>query len=463
MVLQLVSAAARGSLDPAAVQAFQSGLRGAVLQPGDGGYDAARALWNAMIDRRPALIARCAGAADVIASIRFAREQGLPLTVKGGGHGVAGAAVQDDALLIDLSPMQSIRVDPVRRIARAEPGVTWESFDWEMQAFGLATTGGAIPSTGIAGLTLGGGLGFLMRKYGLTCDNLLAADVVTADGALLTVSAAEHPDLYWALRGGGGNFGVVTSFEYRLHQVGPTVLGGFVIHPLSEAGALWRFYREFAAAVPDEVWTIFALMFLPDGQPVAAVVVGHCGSPEDGERVAQPLRAFGQPLADTIGPLSYVELQALFGPSYPYGRCNYWKSGFMDALPDAAIEAMLEHFATAPTPYTVIGLEPLGGAVARVGAAETAFGHRSAAFAPVIECNWYDPALEARCVGWARECWAALGPYVSAGAYVNYVGGGEEERVKTVYGVNHARLAALKAKYDPDNVFCPNQNIRPAG
>src|SRR5918997_1287381 len=358
-------------LDHETVDAFRSRLRGQFLQHGDADYDAARQVWNAMVDRRPALIARCAGAADVIAAVRFTREQGLPVSVKGGGHSVAGKAVGAGALMIDLSRMDGIRVDPVRGTARAEGGVTWGAFDRETQAFGLATTGGIVPTTGVGGLTLGGGLGYLMRRFGLACDNLLSADVVTADGELLTASAEEHSDLFWGLRGGGGNFGVVTSFEYQLHPVGPTVLGGFVFHPFAQAQEVARFYREFTATAPDELTTYLAFATSPDGDPVAAFIVCYSGLVEEGETVIRPLSDFGSPLANTIAPVPYTEVQAFGAPLYPPGRRNYWKSNFLDDLSDEAIAVLIEQFAAAPSPLSgekrhAVAIEHLGGAVARV-------------------------------------------------------------------------------------------------
>jgi FAD/FMN-containing dehydrogenase len=449
------------TVDDSIVQSLRERLRGALLQQGDPGYDQARQMYNAMVDRHPALIARCAGVADVIASLGFAREQGLPISVKGGGHGVAGKALCDGGLVMDLAPMQGVRVDPVRRTARAEGGATWGVFDHETQAFGLATTGGVIPSTGIAGLTLGGGLGFLMRRFGLACDNLLSADVVTADGTLLTASQTEHPDLFWALRGGGGNFGVVTSFEYQLHLVGPTVLGGFIVHPLSHARDAARFYRDYVATAPDALGSYFGCATFPDGQQVAAMVVGYNGSPEDGERVLQPLRTFGQPIMDTVGPVPYVQVQEFFAPSYPSGRRNYWKSSFVRELGDEAIDVLIDRFAAAPSPFTGIGLEHLGGAVARVAPDATAFHQRNAPYTVVIAAMW-DAAAETEAnIQWARETWDAVRPWMEDSVYVNYLDAGEDGRVREAFGPNYARLAAVKAKYDPENVFRSNHNVLP--
>jgi FAD/FMN-containing dehydrogenase len=451
-----------GSVDDVAIQAFQESMRGEMLRSGDHGYDAARTIWNAIIDRRPGLIARCAGAADVIAAIRFAREQGLLVSVKGGGHGVAGTAVADGGLMIDLSPMNGIEVDVAGRTARAGGGTTWGEFDRETQAHGLATTGGIVPTTGIAGLTLGGGLGYLMRRFGLACDNLLSADVVTADGELLTASAEEHPDLFWGLRGGSGNFGVVTSLEFQLHPVGPTVLGGFVFHPFAQAREVARFYRELTATAPDEMTTYLAFATSPDGDPVVAFIACYSGRLEDGEAVLAPLRGFGSPLADTIGPLPYTEVQAFGAPLYPSGRLNYWKSNFLNDLGDGAIETLINQFAAVPSPMSAVAIEHLGGAVARVDPDATAFGDRSAPYSVVITGEWVDPQESERNIQWVRDCWQAVQPHAKESVYVNYLDTGEEDRVKAAYGASYERLAALKAKYDPANFFRHNHNVRPA-
>jgi FAD/FMN-containing dehydrogenase len=460
MVVQDVPVA-MPALDETAVQSLRERLRGELLQPGMPGYDQARQMYNAMVDRHPALIVRVAGVADVIASLRFAREHGLPMSVKGGGHGVAGKALCDGGLVIDLAPMQGVRVDPARRTARAEGGVTWGAFDLETQAFGLATTGGVIPSTGIAGLTLGGGLGMLMRRFGLACDNLLSTDMVTADGALLTASETEHPDLFWALRGGSGNFGVVTSFEYRLHPVGPMMLGGFIVHPLSQAQEAARFYRDYVATAPDELGSYFGFATFPDGQQVAAMVVGYSGSMAEGERVLQPMRSFGQPIMDTVGPVPYVQVQEFFSPSYPSGRRNYWKSSFVRELGDGAIAVLIDRFAAAPSPFTGIGLEHLGGAIARVAPDATAFHQRNAPYTVVIAAMWEEAAETEANIQWARESWDALRPWMEESVYVNYLDAGEDGRVREAFGANYARLAAVKAKYDPENVFRSNHNVLP--
>jgi FAD/FMN-containing dehydrogenase len=451
------------TIDAPRVDAFRAQLRGDLLAPGDPGYDDARRVWNAMFDKRPALIARCTGADDVAAAVRFAREWGVPLSVKGGGHGVAGKAICDDGLVIDLSPMKAVDVDPARRTGRAEGGVTWGEFDAATQAHGLATTGGVIPSTGIAGLTLGGGFGFLMRRFGLACDNLLSADVVLADGRLVTASAGRHPDLYWGLRGGGGNFGVVTSFAFRLHPVGPTVLGGSVVYPFAQAREVCRFFRGFTASAPEELGTYLGFATFPDGQPVVALVAGYTGPLDEGERVLGPLRGFGQPVADTVGPLPYTELQGLFAAAYPPGRQNYWKGNYLADLSDAAIGVLVDRFAEVPSPFAAIGLEHLGGAVARVASGATAFSERSAPYSLLITPAWEDAAESERNVRWARDFWNAIQPHAKENVYVNYVGFGEEERVKAAYGTNYARLAAVKETYDPTNLFRANHNVAPAG
>jgi FAD/FMN-containing dehydrogenase len=458
MVHQTVAAAP----DDEAIHVLADRLRGQILRPDDPSYDAARQVWNAMIDRRPALIARCAGAADVIAAVAFAREHELPLSVRGGGHGVAGKAVCDDGLMIDLAPMKGIRIDPVACTARAEPGVLWEEFDREAHAFGLATVGGVVGTTGIAGLTLGGGQGWLTGKHGLTLDNLLAADVVTADGQLLRASADENSDLFWALRGAGANFGIVTSFEYQLHPVG-TVLGGMVVHPLDRAADVLRFYREFAAAQPDELTTYAGLLSMPDGTPIIALVTCYAGPLDAGERALTPLRRFGAPLADTIAPIPYPAMQAIMGGAFPYGRQNYWKSGLTNALGDDLIAALVERFGRVPSPHTAIAIADCHGAYARVGQGDTAYAHRDLQWDVNILGNWVDPAENDRNIRWVRECFDAFEPHLSHGVYVNDLGDEGGQRVRDAYGPNYARLVALKNRYDPTNLFRLNQNIAPTG
>jgi FAD/FMN-containing dehydrogenase len=447
-------------LDEATIQEFSTGLRGRLLRPGDDGYDAARRVWNGMIDRKPALIARCAGVADVISAVNFARTNNLLVSVRGGGHNVSGNAVCDGGLMIDLAPMKSIRVDPVARMARAEPGVLWSEFDRETQAFGLATVGGIVPTTGIAGLTLGGGQGWLTGKYGLMLDNLLSADVVTADGALVRASSTEHEDLFWALRGAGANFGVVTSFEYRLHPVS-TVLGGMVVHPLARAKEVLRFYREFTAAQPDEVTTYASLWTTPDGDPVIALVTCYAGPLDEGERIIAPLRHFGSPVADTIGPMPYTTMQA--GEGFPPGRLNYWKSGLTNEISDEAIETAIDHARRAPSPFTAVGFADCHGAYSRVGKSDTAYSHRDLRYDLIILSSWVNPADSDRNIGWTREFFDAIRPHLSHGVYVNDLGDDDgTERVRNAYGANYARLVELKNKYDPTNLFRLNQNIKPS-
>lgn len=448
-------------LPPAATEAFRSRIRGGVLGHGEHGYDEARAVFNAMIDRRPALIVRCAGVADVIAAVRFARDHDLRVSIRGGGHGVTGNAVCDGGLVIDLSRMRSVRVDPAKRTARAGGGATWGDFDHETQAFDMATTGGIVPTTGIAGLTLGGGIGYLNRKYGLACDNLIAADVVTADGRLLKASAEENDDLFWGLRGGGGNFGVVTALEYRLHPVGP-VLGGELIFPLDRAKETLRFYRDWSTAAPDEVRADATLLSGPDG-PALAIIVCYCGSIESGERVLRPLRQFGPPIADTIAPSPYARIQNLLTEVLAPGFLHYWKSGFFRSFSDDAIEKLVDFFAAAvPSPFAAVAIEHLGGAISRVGEAETAFNHRRAQHSCLVLRAWRESAASGDNIAWARACYGVMEPFLEQGVYVNYLGEEGESRVRAAYGVNYQRLAALKRKYDPTNFFRGNQNIRPA-
>ena len=449
-------------LEEATLQELAAGFRGELIRPGDDGYDAARRVWNDMVDHRPALIARCVGAADVIAAVNFAREHGLLLSIRGGGHNVAGKAVCDDGLMIDLSPMKGIRVDPVAGTARAEPGVLWGEFDRETQAFGLATVGGIVATTGIAGLTLGGGLGWLTGKYGLTIDNLLSADVVTADGNLVHASVTENEDLFWALRGAGANFGVVTSFEYRLHPVGPLVLGGMVIHPFDRAIEVLRFYREFSAAEPDELTTYAGMLTTPDGNLVAALAVCYAGPLDEGERILAPLRAFGPPIADMVGPMPYAAVQAMFGEAFPYGRLNYWKSGLMREISDAAIETIVDHVARVPSPFSAVVFQECRGANLRVGKNQTAYYHRDTPYDFLILSNWTDPTESDRNIGWTREFSQAMQPHLPRAVYVNDLGDEGDERIRNAYGENYERLVELKNKYDPTNFFRLNQNIKPS-
>jgi FAD/FMN-containing dehydrogenase len=455
-------ATGRLALDDATVQDFTASLRGEVLRPTDEGYDEARKIQNGMIDRRPTLIARCAGVADVIASVRFARDQQLLLSVRGGGHSVPGFSVCDGGLMIDLSRMRGVRVDAARQTVRAEGGVTWGDFDHETQAFGLATTGGVVRTTGIAGLTLGGGHGFLMRKYGLTCDNLLSVDLITAEGQLLTASAEEHSDLFWALRGGGGNFGVATSFEYKLHEVGP-VLAGMLIYPLARAKEIFRIYRDVTTAAPDELTLYFALATLPDGTQAAGVLGCYAGPIAEGERLPGPLRESGPLLADQFGPMPYTALQSIPENFNPPGMRNYWKSGYMTQLSDDAIDLLVEEYPSVPAPFTHLLVEQMGGALSRIGEDETAVSHRDALYNAIIIGMWAEPAEDERIIDWVRRLWEALRPFTSGGAYVNYeMSDAGEDRVRVAYGYEkYERLVALKNRYDPTNMFRLNQNITP--
>ena len=457
-----ISTAASEGVVTADVLQFKAGLRGQLLRPGDDTYDEARKLWNGMFDRRPALIARCAGTADVISAVNFARDRRLLTAVRGGGHSFPGHSVCDGGLVIDLSPMKAIRVDPATRIVRAEAGVKWIEFDRATQAFGLSTTGGTVSDTGIAGLTLGGGLGWLSGKYGLTVDNLISADVVTADGRLLTTSAKENPDLFWGLRGGSGNFGVVTSFEYQLHAVGPTIVGGMVVHPLAKVKEVLRFYREFSKAAPDELTTYAGLIDPPDSGTVVALICCYCGPPDRGEEVIRPLASFGPPAQNMLGPMPYLAQQSLFDAAFPTGSYYYTKGDFLGDLTDEAIEVFAEYAATKPSPLSGVLIQTACGAASRVASDAMAFPHRRFPYAPVIVSQWLDAADSERNVGWARDFERALRPFAGGGVYVNDLSHDDEDRVRIAYGANYERLAALKKKYDPDNLFRLNPNIKPA-
>ena len=441
---------------------FRASLHGASLLPGDAGYDDARRVWNAMVDKRPALIARCSGTADVINSVNFARENGLLISVRGGGHNFPGNSVCNDGLMIDLSHLTGIRVDPASQTVRAQGGAKWGAFDHETQAFGLAAPGGTDVDTGIAGLTLGGGIGWLSGSYGLSCDNLIAADVVTADGRMLAANADENPDLWWALRGGGGNFGVVTSLEYRVHPVGPAVLAGYLVYPYDCAREFFARVDEFTATMPDEMNLITFLTTLPDGGGKAcSILLCYYGSIKDGERIIRPLREFGPPLSDGVRPMPYAEAQKL--AAAPQGRQNYLKSHFMRELSNDALDITLEFFDQATSPLSSVLFQYLGNGARRVPADETAFGHRGALCEWAANGVFLDPGESEVHIRWVRDFAAALSPF-SSGAYINQVGTEAEEgaaEIQTAFGDNFQRLATLKRKYDPTNLFSHNQNIRP--
>ena len=449
-------------LPEAAVEDFRAGLHGESLRPGDDGYDDARRIWNAMIDKRPSLIARCSGPADVIASVNFARENNLLISVRGGGHNFPGNSVCNDGLMIDLSPMTGVRVDPAARTVRAQGGTKWKAFDHETQAFGLAAPGGTDFDTGIAGLTLGGGIGWLSGSYGLSCDNLVSADVITADGHSLTASADENPDLLWALRGGGGNFGVVTSLEYQLHPVGPQVMAGFLVYSYDRAKDFLALLSEFTPEMPDEMNLITFLNTLPDGGGKACtILLCHHGPIDEAERAIRPLREFGPPMVDDVRPMSYTEAQAL-ALSVP-GRNNYLKSHFMRQVPVEAVDIMLDYFDRVASPLSSVFFQYLGNAARRVPVGDTAFGHRDALCEWGVNAVFLDPGESEIHVRWAREFANDLLPF-SSGAYVNQVGTEAEEgaeAIQAAFGDNFQRLAALKQKYDPANLFSHNQNIRP--
>ena len=451
------------TLDGAAVDGFRASLRGPLLSSSDAGYDETRKVWNGMIDRRPALIARCAGLADVVAAVRFARGRELLVSVRGGGHNAPGVAVCEGGLMIDLAGMRGVRVDQAQRTARAEGGATWADFDRETQAFGLATTGGAISNTGIGGLTLGGGLGWLAGKYGLVCDNLLSVDLVTADGTVLVASATENAELFWGLRGGGGNFGVVTSFEYRLHPVGP-VLAGPVLYPFAKAKEAMALYRDFAGSIPDEVNTLGALLTAPDGNPVAAIAVCYNGSPEAGEKALRPVRTVVPPQADEIAPTPYCKIQTLFDEAFLRGRRYYFKSNFTRRISDEMIDTLVEQFRAAPSPMSMVYFQQLGNAANRVDATATAFSHRDALCEWGCDAVWLDPTQDAANIRWAREVAEAMRPFTTGSDYVNHIGLEAEEgtdRIKAAFGANYDRLVSLKNRYDPTNLFRHNQNIKP--
>jgi FAD/FMN-containing dehydrogenase len=435
-------------------------IRGDLVLSDDAGYDLARKVWNGMVDKRPAAVIYCAGSDDVITAVSFARAENLLVAVRSGGHNVAGASVCDGGLVIDLSRMKRIDVDPVRRVARAEAGLNLGEFDAATQAHGLATTMGVNADTGIAGLTLGGGFGKLGRKHGLSCDNLLAADIVTADGRLLRASATENADLFWGIRGGGGNFGIVTAFEYRLHPVGPLLFAGSVLHAYDRARDAMRFYGAFSSTAPDELSLDAALVTAPSGKRFFNISACYVGSVDDGERAVKLLRDYGTPVEDRIGPIPYVQLQSAGDANFPRGRRYYWKAQFLREISDQAIDTLLAAYATAPIGSLLV-LQQVGGAIARVPLADTPYVNRDALYDCFPISIWDDPGDDTAHIRWARDLWDAMRPFSTGGVYANNLGDEGAERIQAAYGENYPRLVALKNKYDPTNFFLLNQNIRP--
>jgi FAD/FMN-containing dehydrogenase len=457
-------------LEGSVIESLKADLRGSLFFPGEDGYEKARTVWNAMIDRRPALVVHCAGVKDIKHAVDFTRIHGLLTSIKGGGHNIAGSAVCDGGLLIDLSGMRSVRIDPGTRVAHVEPGATLGDFDAEAQAFGLATPLGINSTTGVAGLALGGGFGWFSRKHGMTIDNLVAVDVITADGRFLRADGRENADLFWAMRGGSGNFGIVTRFEFRLHPLGPGVLTGLVVYPLDEAASALKQYREFAKELSDEttVWTVLRkappLPFLPPevhGTEIIAFALFHAGDPEAGRKVLEPVRHFGKALGEFIGVQPYRSWQQAFDPLLTPGARNYWKSHNFADLSDGAIDTTIRYIGNLPSPDCEIFFGQIGGATMRPPADSAAYPHRNAMFVCNVHGRWDTPAEDRNGMEWARGFFRDTAPHATGGVYVNFLTDDESERVKAAYGANYQRLAEIKKKYDPQNLFRMNQNIRP--
>jgi FAD/FMN-containing dehydrogenase len=453
------------TIDAERVDAFAQSLSGTVLAPGDARYEEARRIHNGLIDRRPALIVRCRGASDIAAAVDFARESGLEISVRGGGHNVAGRSVADGALMIDLAELKGTYVDPHARTMRAQGGVIWKEFNREAALYGLAMTGGAISTTGVAGLTLGGGLGWLMGIHGLAADNLQSVELVTAEGAVLNVTALSDPDLFWALRGGGGNFGIAASFQFELHPL-REVVGGLIAHPFDAAKDVLRFYREFTQSLPDELSVFAGLVHAPDGSgaKLVAMVPCHAGSPEQAERDLAPLREFGSPAVVDVGPMPYPVMNTLLDGAFPRGALNYWKSSFVAELGDELIDLLIERFSSTPSPLNAMLFEHFHGAVTRVGETATAVPHRSQGYNLLLPSVWLDPADTDANVAWTRETFELASPYFAGRRWLNYLGDDDgRDAVRAAYGPNYERLVEVKRKHDPDNVFHLNHNIDPGG
>ncbi len=444
-----------------AIDELKKQVRGRVLGPSDTAYNEARSIYNAMIDRRPSVIVYCAGNQDVEASVRFAREHSLPLSVRGGGHNVAGNAVCDGGVMLHMGKLNGVRLDVKNHTSIAQPGATLGDYDQATTPHGLVTPMGIVSKTGIAGLTLGGGLGWLMGKYGLACDNLIGAEVVTAQGTTVQTNEKENAELLWGLRGGGGNFGIVTEFRYRLHPLQP-ILGGILLYSAESTREMLRFFREVTPELPDELIISAGMLDAPDGNPACAIVVGYIGDLAQGEKALAPIRAFGKPTADLVGPITYEQLQTMFDAAYPAGLCNYWKSGFMDSISDGIIDHVMEQFHRRPSRRTAFTFEHMHGLASRVPVEATAFAHRFNHFNFSIFGVWDDPTTNDVNVRWIRDVWQSAQQFLSGRAYVNYLGEEGADRVREAYGPNYARLAALKKQYDPTNFFRLNQNIPPS-
>jgi len=458
-------------LEPRKVEELKSSLKGEVLLPGDEAYESARKIWNATIDKRPAMIVRCSSTSDVVRAVNFAREAKIVLAVRGGGHNIAGSALCDDGVVIDLSQMKAAKVDPGTRRVTIEGGATLADLDAATQVHGLATPVGINSTTGIAGLTLGGGFGWLSRKYGMTIDNLESAEVVTAAGEVVLSSASDHPDLFWALRGGGGNFGVVTRFEFRLHPVGPDVLSGLIVYPLSEAKSVLQQYRDFMAKAPDDlsVWSVLRqappLPFLPQevhGKEVVVLALLYAGDPKQGEPLVEPLRRFGHPVGEHVGVQPYTAWQKAFDPLLAPGARNYWKSHNFLTLQDGLFDAVIEYVRKLPSPQCEIFFGAIGGATTRPAPDSAAYAHRDARYVMNVHGRWDTPTEDSRCIAWARDYFKASAPFASAGVYVNFLTAEEGDRVRAAYGASYDRLADVKRKYDPENLFRTNWNIKPS-
>lgn len=446
---------------PEELQTFSKSIKGRILVEGSNDYEMARKVWNSMIDRKPAIIAQCVDSGDIIQAVKFAKQNNLLVSVRGGGHNIAGNAICEGGLMIDLSRMKAIHVYPSKKTATAEPGVLWKEFDAATQQHGLATTGGTVSDTGVAGLTLGGGIGWLMGKYGCTCDNLLSAEVVTAGGDLLKVDSENHADLFWAIRGGGGNFGIVTKFEYQLYPVGPNIMAGLILYPMDQAKQVMQFYREYVRQAPDELMSYSGFLVTPDGLPVTFVLPAWTGPMEEAEKYLAPLRSFGSPIADMITEMPYLSLQSILDAGVPTGLRRYWKSGYFPELTDELLDVFIRHVATRPSPMTPVLFFHVRGAATRVDPSETAFVHRKDQWDGNIISQWIDAGEDEKNISWTRSVWKEIEPFTK-GVYVNHLDSEDPTKVRTAYGENLARLKQIKLKYDRDNFFRMNNNILPS-